>query len=106
VLEFLNNLRGLGTEKEIGLSCRPAKLHRLVELVSLESILGLLKSLTIRLGSCHVPLLSFARETFPVGNLKGDGTSVTGGCLYFSFHRKWSKFEIQGLLVPTNLVAV
>jgi hypothetical protein len=33
VLEFLNNLGGLGTEYRIGLLTRPARLHRLADLI-------------------------------------------------------------------------
>ncbi len=43
VLEFLNNLWGLGTEKGIGLSYRSARLHRLAELVPWNRFLGSLK---------------------------------------------------------------
>jgi hypothetical protein len=44
VLEFLNYLWGLG----IGLSYRPARLHKPEGIGSLDSILGLLESLNIR----------------------------------------------------------
>ena len=48
VLEFLNNLCGLGTHAVgIGLSYRSAKLHKLAEAFPLESIPRLLKSLKI-----------------------------------------------------------
>ncbi len=30
----------------------------------------------------------------------GDGTTVAGGCVYFSFHRNWSKFGISVCLAP------
>ncbi len=42
----------------IGLSYRPARLHRLAEIYSLESILGLLKSKKIRalIGQCRNPI--------------------------------------------------
>jgi hypothetical protein len=43
VLEFLNNLWGLGTEKGIGLSYRPARPRRLAELVPWNRFLGPLK---------------------------------------------------------------
>ncbi len=33
---------------------------------------------------------------------KEDGTLVIGGCFYFSFHRKWSKFGFRGRLGPKN----
>jgi hypothetical protein len=47
--EIFKQSMGARNRVGIGLPCRPARLHSLAELVpSLESILGLLKSLKIR----------------------------------------------------------
>jgi hypothetical protein len=43
VLEFLNNLWGLGNQIGIGLSYRAAHLHRLAESIPLNRFLGSLK---------------------------------------------------------------
>ncbi len=52
VLEFLNNLWGLGTEKEKG--CLPARLATYTGVIhSLESIPGLLKNLKYGLSTCY-----------------------------------------------------
>ncbi len=51
-LEFLNILWGLGGNRVgIGLSYRPARLHRLAELISLSRVLGSLKVLKFGLWS-------------------------------------------------------
>ncbi len=43
MLEFLNNLWRLGTEQDLMLSYRPARLHRLAELIPWNRFLGSLK---------------------------------------------------------------
>ncbi len=58
VLEFLNNLWAARNQVGIGLSYRPARLDMFGGIDSLESILGLLKSLKIRAQNTswwHVP---------------------------------------------------
>ncbi len=47
-LEFLMSLWGLRNRGGIGLSYRPARLHRLAEFIPLESVPGLHKRLKIR----------------------------------------------------------